>query len=75
MRAQYVGAYEEGKREALHNEQRVMHCGTSEFNGRVDIAANHSASASNADDFRSGARERLYRGRLEQLRVHSVAQH
>ena len=73
VRAQYVGAYKEGKREPLHHKQRVVHCGTGEFNGRVDIAANRSACASNADDFKSGARERLYHRCVEQLRIHSVA--
>ena len=64
MRAQYFGAYKEGKRESLHHKQRVMHCDNGKFNGRVNIAANRSACASNADDFRSGARERLYHRRV-----------
>ena len=72
---QYVGSYKDGKREPLHHKQRVMHCDTGEFTGRIDIAANRNACASNADDFRSGARERLYHRRVEQLRVNSVAQH
>ena len=75
VRAQYVGANNERKREPLHHKQRVMHCDTDELNGRVQISANRSACASNADDFRSGARKRLYHRRVEQLRVHSVAQH
>ena len=75
VRAQYVGAYKKGKVEPLNHKQRVMHCDTGEFNGRVDIAANRSACACNADDFRSGVRERLYHRRVEQLRVHSVSQH
>ena len=75
VRAQYVGAYKEGKCEPLYHKQRMMHCDTGEFNGRVDIAANRSGCASNSDDFRSSAKKRLYHRRLEQLRIHSVAQH
>ena len=75
VRAQYVGAYKEGKREAFHNEQGMVHRDVGDFNRRVDVASYLSAGASNADDVRCGARERLYHRRVEQLRVHSVAQH
>ena len=42
----------ETKREALHNEQGMVHRYAGDFNGRVDVAAYLSATASNADDVR-----------------------
>ena len=59
MRAQYVGVYEYGKRETLNNKQQVLHRDTGNFDWRVDIAANLSAGAFNADNVRCSASERL----------------
>ena len=75
VRAENIGANEEGEREALHNEQRVVYCDTGDFNGRVDIAAYLSAGSSNADDIRRCASEWLNNGSVAQSRVESTAQH
>ena len=75
MRAEDIGANEEGEREALHHEQGMMHRDAGDFNGRVDIAANLGADASNADDVRCCASEWLDNGSVGQSRVESTAQH
>ena len=59
VRAENVSTNEEGKREALHNEQWVDHRNAGDFDGRVEVAAYLSAGASNADDVRCCASERL----------------
>ena len=75
MGTQDVRADDEGKREAIYHQQRMTHRNACDFNRHVNITANHCACASNADDFRSGAQKRLYRGRFGQSRVHSGAKH
>ena len=57
VRTQDIRADEEGKREALHHKQRMVHHDFGDFNRRINISANHSACASNANDFRSITRE------------------
>ena len=75
MRAKDIGANEEGAREALHNEQGMVHREAGNFNGRVDVAAYLSAGASNTDDIRRCASERLDNGSVAQSRIESTAQH
>ena len=70
---QDVRADDEGKRDALYHQHRMTHRDACDFNRHVNITANHSACASNADDFRSGAQERLYRRRVGQSRLHNSA--
>ena len=62
VRAENISTDEEGKREALHNEQGMVHRDAGDFNGRVDVAAYLSAGASNADDVRCCASEWLNHG-------------
>ena len=59
VRAENISTDEEGKREARHNEQGMVHRDAGDFNGRVDVAEYLSAGASNADDVRCCACERL----------------
>ena len=45
------------KRAAFYYQHRMTHRDACDFNRHVNLTANHSACASNADDFRSGAQE------------------
>ena len=75
MCTQDIDAYKEGKREALHHKQRVMHRNATDLNKRVDISANLGAGASNADDIRCSSSKRLNRGSVAQPTVQGNAQH
>ena len=75
VNTQDVRADDDWKREPLYHQQRMTHRDACDFNRHVNIPAYLSAGASNADDFRSGARERLYRGRVGKPRVYRGAQH
>ena len=75
VRAENISTDKEGKLEALHNEQGMVHCDAVDFNGRVDVAAYLSAGASNADDVRCCASKRLNHESVAYSRVHGTAHH
>ena len=75
LRAENISTDEEGKREALNNEQGMVHRDAGDYNGHVDVAAYLSAGTSNADDVRCCACEWLDHGSVAQSREECTAQH
>ena len=62
VRAANISTNLKRKREALHNKQWMVHRDAIDFDKRVDVASYLSAGASNVDDVRCCASERLNHG-------------